>query len=374
MKSFFGFSFPAQELDEYLETRMTEEGIAGLSYAVINDGKVRHHRTMGYADLEQELPISDKTIFEGASISKAVFAFLAMTYVEDGQLDLDKPLFEYLPNPDLAHDARYKDITARLVLCHQSGLPNWRENEEDGLLKIYSDPGTEYRYSGEGYQYLAIVLKQLEGQTWQGLESAFQKRVAIPLGMEHTVFIQTPYTRQHKAEPYEKGERVDWENNYWYKKDSGVFVAPSSIHSEPIDFSKWMIAIMDQELLTGSSYQEMLKDHVKIPATDLDIHYTLGFFSLPFPFANTYGHGGDNEGFTSYFMLNTKKDWGYVLFTNSEYGQQLGEELFEYLLFGPDLTIPIVVLIIFSLGVLSIIYLFVRWIMRNMRSAKITAQ
>jgi CubicO group peptidase (beta-lactamase class C family) len=67
-----------------------------------------------------------------------------------------------LPYQNIAYDESYKKITARMVLSHRSGFPNWRENEEDKKLKIKFEPDTSYEYSGEGYQYLAMVLKQIE--------------------------------------------------------------------------------------------------------------------------------------------------------------------------------------------------------------------
>jgi CubicO group peptidase (beta-lactamase class C family) len=106
-----------------------------------------------------------------------------------------------------------------MVLSHRSGFPNWRENEEDKKLKIKFDPGTDYEYSGEGYQYLARVLRNIEGNSWEDLEASFQYKIAKPLGLEHTAFIQTPYTRTNRAEPYDdNGNWIDWQNNYWYKK------------------------------------------------------------------------------------------------------------------------------------------------------------
>ena len=158
--------------------------IPGLSVAVINDGKVVYEKTMGYANVEEELPITAETIFEGASLSKSVFAFFVMTYVEEGKLSLDKPLYEYMPYAYSDHDDRYKKITARMVLSHHfPGFPNWRRDEADGKLKIKFEPGTQYLYSGEGYQYLAMVLRKIEGADWNSLETAFQERVAKPLGL-----------------------------------------------------------------------------------------------------------------------------------------------------------------------------------------------
>jgi CubicO group peptidase (beta-lactamase class C family) len=243
-------------------------------------------------------------------------------------LDLDKPLYEYLPYPDIAHDERYKKITARMVLSHRSGFPNWREDEEDKKLKLKFAPGTDFRYSGEGYQYLAMVLKHIEGTDWSGLEDAFQTKIAKPLGMEHTVFIQTSYTQAHKAEPYDENNKwIDWKNDYWYKKGRDVFGAGYSIHSEPIDFSKWMIGLMNQRLLSEESYTELFKQHSQLDDRTINVSYTLGFYKLN----NLLAHAGDNTGFTCFYVLDTEKDWGYVVFTNSKFGQTLGNELLEYM-------------------------------------------
>jgi CubicO group peptidase (beta-lactamase class C family) len=250
-----------------------------------------------------------------------------MKYVDEGKLDLDKPLFEYLRYPDIEYDERYKKITARMVLSHRSSFPNWRENEEERKLKIKFDPGTAYEYSGEGYQYLANVLKNIEGSDWNGLEASFQNKITKPLGMKHTVFIATPYIKKNKTQPYNNQKQwINWKNNYWYQKDKGVFVSSSSIHSEPLDFSKWMIAIMNKKLLSEESYHELFKQHSTIStlASSMNFYYTLGFITADKPYQTTYFLGGSNDGFSCYYLMDIAKKWGYVLFTNSENGEKLG--------------------------------------------------
>jgi CubicO group peptidase (beta-lactamase class C family) len=333
IKNLVGYEVSTDSITALLKSRMDSLNISGLSIAIINDGKVAYHQTLGYADLEKKLPVTDKTIFEGASMSKSVFAFFVMKFVEDGKLNLDKPLYQYLPYEDIVHDYRYRKITARMVLSHRTGFPNWRENEEDKKLKIKFEPGTAYGYSGEGYQYLAMVLKHIEGTDWNGLENKFQETIAKPIGLEHTVFIQTPYTKKNKAEPYDKnGNWIDWKNNYWHKKDKGKFVAPASMHSEPLDFSKWMIAVMNKRVLSENSYKEMLKHHSLLPSSspDLNIYYTLGYITADEPYQNTFLHDGSTEGFTCWYLMDIKKKWGYVLFTNSENAGSLGNDLWSY--------------------------------------------
>lgn len=333
IKNLAGFDVKIDSINTFLTSRMDSLNIPGLSIAVINDSKVVYHQTFGFANLEKKLPVTNKTIFEGASMSKSVFAFFVMTFVEEGKLDLDKPLYQYLPYEDIAYDERYKKITARMVLSHRSGFPNWRENEEDKKLKIKFEPGTDYEYSGEGYQYLAMVLKQIENTDWKGLETIFQEKIAKPLKMEHTVFIPTSYSEKHKAEPYNnKREWINLQNDYWYKKEKGKFIAPSSIHSEPIDFSKWMIGVMNNKVLTENSYSELLKHHSKIStsSTGINVYYALGFLTADQDYSTTFFHSGNNAGFTCSYLMDTEKKWGYVLFTNSEYGEKLGDEVWNY--------------------------------------------
>lgn len=371
VKSYFGSDIPTDTLDNHLLKEMKALDIPGMSIAIINDGEVVHHKTFGYSNLEDQIPVSDKTIFEGASISKPIFAYFVMKYVEEGLLDLDTPLYTYLPYPDIAHDERYKKITARMVLCHRTGFPNWREDLPDNVLSIAFEPGTDFLYSGEGYQYLAKVLKHLEDNTWEGLEAKFQSKVAIPLGMEHTVFIQDAYSKANKAEPYD-------ENGEWISPERDIdslnrlqFRAAASIHSESLDFSKWLIALMEREGLEQKSYGELFEVHSYVDEfNSIKVDYTLGFYKPRLPLTNLYTHGGNNIGFTSWFAIDPDKKWGFVLFTNSEYGEQLGSELSFYLLLGPNPTKIYVILGAVGLIIILLLFFGIRFIVRRIKKRK----
>ncbi|MHA7131359.1 serine hydrolase domain-containing protein [Algoriphagus namhaensis] len=351
--SLLGWDVEKKAFDEFVISQAKGLDVPGLSIGVINDGELVHRLNYGFADLSEQQPVDDQTIFEGASISKPVFAYFVMHFVEEGKLDLDRPLYQYLVHKDLQNQDWARKITARLILSHQSGLPNWRENEPNQALHFIFEPGTDYGYSGEAYQYLAEVLREIEKTDWPGLERLFQQKVAQPLGMEHTVFIQNAYTRSNKATPYdENSERVNWEENYWFLKNDSIFVAPASIHSEPGDFSKWMIALMKEEGLSETSYADLLARQVEIPDSPVEAFYTLGFVNLAVPGFDIFMHTGNNEGFTSYFLLDKKEKWGYVLFTNSEYGEDLGLILLLYLFAGPKIKIAFALMGILSLGIL----------------------
>lgn len=341
ISSLLGFSLTPDQIDQFLDKEMTTLKIPGLSIAIINDNEIVYHRVKGFSDVDKAIPVDNKSIFEGASISKSVFGYFVMTFVEDGLIELDKPLYEYLPNPDIEYDKRYEKITARMVLSHRSGFPNWRDDYPEKKLFIQFEPGTEYHYSGEAYQYLAEVLKEIIGTNWLGLEEEFQKRVAIPFAMRNTKFIQDDYIRSHKVRPYDnEGNWINKDEMQWWKSRESVFVAPTTIHSEAIDFSKWMLAMMSNKGLSEDLFNELFKSHSLVSDGFLKEEYTLGFAKLSaFGVGELYAHSGNNTGFSSYFAFDKDKKWGLVFFTNSESGTQLALSLiYGLLLFGTTLT------------------------------------
>jgi CubicO group peptidase (beta-lactamase class C family) len=282
-----------------------------------------------------------------------------MTFVEDGLIELDKPLYKYLPNPDIEYDERYKKITARMVLSHRSGFPNWRDDYPEKKLFIQFEPDTDYHYSGEGYQYLAEVLKHILKTDWSGLELEFQKRVATPFDMEHTRFIKDDYTRIHKVQPYDNnGNWIDKSKSEWWKSRDSVFVAPTTIHSESIDFSKWMIAMMNEEGLSKNGFAELFKPHSVVKDGYLNEKYTLGFSRVSFlGLSDLYAHTGNNTGFSSAFIFDKDRNWGMVFFTNSESGTPFSLNLmYDLLLIGTTLN-KILFGVIMLMVIVSIIYL-----------------
>ncbi|OJJ19155.1 hypothetical protein BKI52_20285 [marine bacterium AO1-C] len=316
VKNLMGKEVAVGSIDSFLETTMKKLQVPGASLVLINDGKVVYKTSKGFADIERQIKVTSKTIFEGASLSKPLFAYFAMMDVEQGLLDLDTPLFRYLPYNDIAHDERYKKITARMVLSHTSGFPNWRSDSGGVKLKIKFAPGTSFEYSGEGYQYLAKVLAHIHNTNDKGLEALFQKRVAQPLQMKFTKYIQDNYNVQNKAQPYDKGKRIKGE------EVNNEFGSAYSIHTNVEDFSKWVLTLLEEKGLSQSSYKELFKPQVILPENSRHrqqgvVHWTLGFAEAHMPFGAVYGHGGNNPGYTSLFTINREKKWAFIMFTNA---------------------------------------------------------
>ena len=337
IKTLSGKKITVAEMDEFLKTQMDSLGIPGLSIAIINDAKIVYHRTLGVSNVDTKEKVSEETLFDGGSLSKTPFAFLVMKMVEKGILNLDQPLYTYLPYPDIAYDERYKLITARMVLCHTSGFPNWRFFNKDNKLDIKFTPGTQFQYSGEGYEYLANVMAHLNNIPKNGLQDLFEKELAVSLGMKHAYYTWNDYLEKHRATGHVDGKVFSTQWGTSAKNPN--FQAAFSLQTEAISYANFIIAMIKEEGLRKTLFDEMLKVQVVFP-TYLHINdaantdsssWCLGIRKQHSEFGDEYLHGNNNYNFTGGFMFNRQQKFGYVFFTNCNTGIEFDEKLEPFL-------------------------------------------
>lgn len=177
----------AAEIDEMIPAAMAKAHANGVAVAVIDSGQVVYLRAFGRRN-ERGAPLRDDTVMVAASLTKPVFAYLVMQLVDEGRIDLDTPIARYLEAPlpsypperpypawsDLADDERWRSITPRMLLSHQSGLPNLPALEPDRKIRIHFDPATRFAYSGVGVNLLQFVLEHAQGLNF---EAEMQRRV-----------------------------------------------------------------------------------------------------------------------------------------------------------------------------------------------------
>ena len=158
-------------------------GVPGLSMSVVQEGRVAWTHYRGVMDATTNQPVSSETLWPAASLSKPAFAFAALHLVDEGKLDLDRPLKSYVPDhaPD---DARGNKIAARHVLSHSSGLRNWRQRADQPLVPDF-EPGARFQYSGEGIYYLQRAVEHI---TSMGFEQFMEERLFNPLGMTSSTY------------------------------------------------------------------------------------------------------------------------------------------------------------------------------------------
>ncbi|MES2119115.1 MAG: serine hydrolase domain-containing protein [Pseudomonadota bacterium] len=206
---------------------MAKTGSRGLAIAIIDHGKVRSVQAFGIRNAKAK-PLTTDTIMYGASLTKTVFAYYVLQLVDEGKVDLDKPIADVLSRPlpdygnldaygnwgDLAGDERWRRITPRMVLTHSTGFANFAFLEPDQKLRINFEPGTRFAYSGEGIELLQFMLEE-------GLKldtgSEMQRRIFGPLGMRSTSLKWRPefvrnladgWTKDGKIEPHDERSKV----------------------------------------------------------------------------------------------------------------------------------------------------------------------
>jgi CubicO group peptidase (beta-lactamase class C family) len=132
-----------ERLESQLPEWMEIGGVSGAAVAVIESGDVIWTRGFGVTSAATGAPVQADTVFHVGSLAKPVLAYAALRLVEAGRLELDRPLDTYLPAPYLPGDAPARTITARHVLSHTSGLPNWRFEPAD-ILSVSFMPGERF--------------------------------------------------------------------------------------------------------------------------------------------------------------------------------------------------------------------------------------
>lgn len=327
------FEFAASDRDKFdqvVTTLMKHFQVPGASIALVKDGALVHHNTYGTQNAYSAEPVKDDTLFEAASITKAVFAFTVNRMAERGEIDLDRPLHTYLPFEDIQHDKRYEKITARHVLSHQTGFPNWRWMNPDGKLDIKFYPGIQYGYSGEGFEYLGSVVAHIAGEP---LETVVRRETLAVMNFEkNTFFAEGPELYQQSA----RGHWAGMAGPHSFPDEIGV---AHSMYTEARAFSNFMVGLLAEEGLSAEGYDKMLEPQV---ATPLDPRqepqwlgrYGLGFHMMKSPHGLAYGHGGNNGNFTCQFELYPEHQMGFVVFTNADTGSLLVNALREYLVIG----------------------------------------
>src|SRR5256884_1309099 len=191
---------PVARLSTELEPKIKEEvqqgRLPGFAIGVVKNGKLIYAKGFGVARLGGNTPITSKSLFHMASVTKTFVATSVMQLVEKGKIDPDAPLIRYLPYFRL-DDERYRNVTIRQLLSHTSGIPdtvtyNWDRPEYDaGALerfvrsiadqKLVLAPGEKFAYSKTGYEILGDVIAKVSGASF---EDYVQHNIFTPLGMK----------------------------------------------------------------------------------------------------------------------------------------------------------------------------------------------
>jgi CubicO group peptidase (beta-lactamase class C family) len=315
------------ELEQQIPRLMEKAMIPGLSIAVIREGEILWAKGFGVKNVETKEPVDESTVFQAASLSKPVFAYAVLQMVERGELKLDKPLIEYVPESYIEkeflkgkiEDERLRKITARHVLTHSPGFPNWRPRGKP--LTIQFEPGEKFSYSGEGFVYLQKVVEKMTGLP---LNEFMIKHVFEPLKMESSSYgwqdrYDALFADHHNA-LMGTGERwkFEWAN------------AASSLHTTASDYARFMNALLNHQGLKAENMQNFLNPHIKTSWDNADgLFWGLGIGLQQSDNGWAFWHWGDNGEYRCFALALEKQKMGVVYFTNSYNGLTISKDIVQ---------------------------------------------
>ena len=322
----------AERLEKNLPELMKKADIPGLSIALIRGGKLAWNRGFGVRNSQSKEPVTEETVFEAASLTKPVVAYAVLKLVDAGKLDLDSPLNKYLTgNYDVAaDDARINQITARRVLSHTTGFPNWRAPRNSKILPIYFTPGERFSYSGEGFVYLSKAIEQI---TKMKFEDYVRQTVFVPLGMTNSSLSWQERYKQQKTFNH------DLLGNPTGQGEGVAANAAGSLQTTTADYAKFVSAILNGVGLKKETRKMMLTPQSKVDENcrvcvgsqpqklSAEVAWGLGWGLQMTDEGNSFWHWGDNGNNKAFIVAFEKQKDGIVILTNGANGLFILKEI-----------------------------------------------
>ncbi len=337
-----------------VEAELARDVAPGVSVAWIVDGQTVHAAGYGLADRRANIPATADAIYRAGSISKLFNALAAVQLVEQGQLDLDAPIEQALPEFRIVVPfANAGPITARQLLCHRSGMI--RESPVGGYLDnrqptvqatiasvgdcvLVNPPNTKTRYSNVGP---TIVGRAIEVQTGRDYADYQQQHVLGPLGMASSAWRMNDALRPRLA----KGEmRVACGNDIFSYEPAPEFelgtLPAGNLYTTAPDLARFASFVMGSasrsELSPPLVKRESLDLMLRVQLTNDGTGFGLGFFVNRYRGHKTAQHMGAVYGFTTSIVVLPAERIGVVVLSNVDIGmapvRRLSEAALDLLL------------------------------------------
>jgi CubicO group peptidase (beta-lactamase class C family) len=310
-----------------LQRLMVDAAVPGAASAVIRDSQATDLECYGVRDVRGPALVDEATIFDAASLSKPVFAYIVLQLVEEGRFNLNIPISQLLPKY-FATDQRTQSIAPIHVLSHRTGLPNWRNI--DLPLRTYFAPGDRFSYSGEGYLYLQRAVECATGET---VEAIARRLVFEPLGMDRTSFVWQDRFDSNRAVGHDAFGMPALSHK------PGEANAAWTLQTCAADYARFLRAVVDGARLSAASARLWMTPQVAInhrgsqwlePINEevvTGVSWGLGWGLEPA--AGTFFHWGDNGPFTSFTLGSLRDRSAIVVFTNAASGHSVMPQIIE---------------------------------------------
>ena len=317
----------AQQPDkaEKLKEIIQSVNIPGIQLIYSKDGHTEAYN-LGVIAPGSTVPVTGASIFEAASLSKAVFAYSVLRLADRGVIALDTPLLHYIGgsyDQFYPGNPAYGKITARMVLCHRTGFRNWRDGDK---IRLLFPPDSCFNYSGEAYMFLLAVVQQI---THKDLEQLGKEEVFEPLGMKNSSFRWDP-----KFAPVS----TFGSDSTAIKRHSGLYAA-SSLLTNATDYNIFLDAVASGKGLKPETHRLMLSqqsagnwfNHPAIEATK-HIGWGLGVGLQTNEKGTAIWQWGDNGEFRSFYIDFPARHERLLYFTHSFRGHYITQDIVDLFL------------------------------------------
>jgi CubicO group peptidase (beta-lactamase class C family) len=305
------------DLDRLIRAEMARDNIPGLAIALVHDGKVFWTEGYGVANSFTKRVVLADSPFEAASIGKPLTTYAALKLVQDGRLDLHKPLSRYLTKQFVARSPYRDQITAWHVLTHTSGLSN---NLLEFTHEVAFKPGARFSHSGVGFMYLQRVIEAI---THQPFNDFMKQTVFAQLGMGSTSYFRSfGDVRIARGHVYLFGRALPM-----------PFVpiaqpnAANLLCSTAPDLAKFASELMDARFVDRNLIRQMLTDQVQGRVGDEPVSWGLGVGLQHTSRGTCFWQWGDNMDFESYLLGCPDEKISVVVLTNSSRGRLVAREV-----------------------------------------------
>ena len=341
-----GFTFPValtrrtvaeqeedlEQLRKFIREVRSQWQVPGLAVGIVRGGEVIFAEGFGYRNNEEKLLVTENTLFGIGSATKAFTALWAGMLLEEGKLDLDRPIAEFIPGFSLKDDPLSAYITIRDLLTHRAGLPRYDfaliYNSELARRQIMANLSSmqrtgsfrsSFQYSNFNYIIAAAVMEEITGTSW---EDAVAEGILEPLQMSVSLSCRDLVGRQDYALGYvrrgEEVERID----FW---ELGAAAPAGAINASILDLTKWLNFFLqdgrlgDKNLVSPSTVQLLTTPQVALSGRGeriSQLSYALGWFVDSYRGHYRVYHGGTTAGFSALVAFLPDEDLGIAVLAN----------------------------------------------------------
>jgi D-alanyl-D-alanine carboxypeptidase len=314
-------------LDGFVAQYLAEMNCPGLTLALTGRDATIRTQGYGFSDPAAQAPVTPDLLFEIGSITKSFVAIALLQMREEGKLDLDRPILEYLPW--LPIETAYGRITTHHLLSHTSGLPNalnlFPSDPHARLIQSFK-PGEHFHYCNAGFEALGYLIEKLDGQPWQ---ASIRKRIFGPLGMRDSFAVITNDTLSRRARSWVRRYDDQSEGRHAPLVPAGAFMfsdAAGSIESTPGDMARYMRMLIGRgqgpsaRVLSEESFRLFTKPVVESKELSPTAFYGYGIAIDHLDGHTILRHTGGMASFISSIIVDLDAGFGAFASVNVRHG------------------------------------------------------